>query len=213
MAYITQGDNVIVIDAIITKKGRENMATGKGLNIVKFALSDDEIDYGQWNPNNSQGSEYYGVKIENMPLTEANPDETRNMRYKLVSQEKDNVVVSVIVDTPDQLDFKSNGEQILEPNVSSGNTSFGYTLQIPNGSSLFNVVEIGSINSRTAKTISITGKSTTITAVGEKFKLIAKPQTVDKNILASIIDNASGATKDIRLTITKLEVGPKGNLF
>jgi hypothetical protein len=38
-----------------------------------------------WNPAHPLGSDYYGVVIENMPITEAVPDETQSMKYKLVT--------------------------------------------------------------------------------------------------------------------------------
>ena len=41
MAYLDNTE--ITVDAILTKKGREKLATGEGLNITKFALGDDEI--------------------------------------------------------------------------------------------------------------------------------------------------------------------------
>ena len=41
----------ITVDAILTKKGRELLAAGDdSFKITKFALADDEIDYGLWNP-------------------------------------------------------------------------------------------------------------------------------------------------------------------
>lgn len=84
MGYLTPGQ--ITVDAILTKKGRELLAKGQGnFNITQFALSDDEIDYDLWNPQHGQGSDYFGVVIENMPLTEAVPDETQSMKYKLIT--------------------------------------------------------------------------------------------------------------------------------
>ena len=43
MAYLNNTE--ITVDAILTKKGREKLASGEGLNITKFALGDDEVDY------------------------------------------------------------------------------------------------------------------------------------------------------------------------
>jgi len=39
MAYLNNTE--ITVDAILTKKGREKLAAGDGLNITKFALGDD----------------------------------------------------------------------------------------------------------------------------------------------------------------------------
>ena len=57
------------VDAILTKKGRELLARGGDeFKITKFALGDDEIDYGLWDVNHQLGSNYYGQAIEAMPI-------------------------------------------------------------------------------------------------------------------------------------------------
>ena len=43
MGYLN--NSVVTVDAILTKRGRELLASGEGLNITKFALSDEEVDY------------------------------------------------------------------------------------------------------------------------------------------------------------------------
>jgi hypothetical protein len=101
MGYLNNG--VITVDAILTKKGRELLAQGRGnFNITQFALSDDEIDYDLWNPSHPEGSDYFGAVIENMPITEAIPDETQSMKYKLITLEKSTVAIPYI-------EFKSPG--------------------------------------------------------------------------------------------------------
>ena len=84
MGYLN--NQVVTIDAILTRKGRELLAKGDGsFKITQFALADDEIDYTLYNPNHPSGSNYYGEAIENMPLMEAFPDETQMMKYKLAT--------------------------------------------------------------------------------------------------------------------------------
>ena len=62
MAYL---DNTsITVDAILTKKGREKLAAGQGLNITQFALADDEIDYGLYEPAHPKGSAFYDAAIK-----------------------------------------------------------------------------------------------------------------------------------------------------
>jgi hypothetical protein len=87
MGYLD--NSTITVDAILTKRGRELLAQGRGttggFNITRFALADDEVDYDLWNPAHPLGSDYYGAVIENMPVTEAVPDETQSMKYKLIT--------------------------------------------------------------------------------------------------------------------------------
>lgn len=84
MGYLDK--STITVDAILTNRGRELLSQGTGnFQITKFAVADDEVDYGLYKVNHPLGSNYYGAIIENMPVLEATPDETQTMRYKLVS--------------------------------------------------------------------------------------------------------------------------------
>ncbi len=50
MGYLN--NTAVTVDAILTAKGRELLARGDGsFRITQFALSDDEIDYTLYNPN------------------------------------------------------------------------------------------------------------------------------------------------------------------
>ena len=84
MGYLN--NQVITVDAILTKKGRELLAKNDGsFRITQFAVADDEIDYTLYNPSHPSGSTFYGEAIENMPLLEAFPDDTQIMKYKLAT--------------------------------------------------------------------------------------------------------------------------------
>tara|TARA_S200002703_G_scaffold116650_1_gene102157 strand:+ start:3412 stop:4083 length:672 start_codon:yes stop_codon:yes gene_type:complete len=84
MGYLN--NQVVTVDAILTKKGRELLAKNDGsFRITQFAVADDEIDYTLYNPQHPSGSSFYGEAIENMPLLEAFPQETQIMKYKLVT--------------------------------------------------------------------------------------------------------------------------------
>lgn len=95
MGYL---DNTsITVDAILTKKGRELLAQGRNrFQITQFALADDEVDYDLWNPAHPLGKNYYGVAIESMPVTEAVPDETQVMKYKLITLPKGQLYLPII---------------------------------------------------------------------------------------------------------------------
>ena len=95
MGFINK--DTLTLDAILTKKGIDYLRKavfGENQNgehvITKFALSDDEIDYGLWDTTPS-GSNYvkpYGQVIDNQPLTEPNinwrsPTDSETMKYFL----------------------------------------------------------------------------------------------------------------------------------
>ena len=129
MGYLDNSS--VTVDAILTNKGREILATGGKLNITKFALSDDEIDYDLYNPAHTLGTNYYGAVIENMPVLEALPDETQMLRYKLVTLPKDVIGIPVISVSPTSITFTSlRQEQTITPatlNLAGGNSMLGYT--------------------------------------------------------------------------------------
>ena len=85
MGYLDK--STITVDAILTKRGREKLAAGN-FNITKFALADDEVDYTLWDENHGKGTNFYGQAIENLPMVEAVPDESKVMRFKLMTLEK-----------------------------------------------------------------------------------------------------------------------------
>src|SRR5210317_2311622 len=95
MGYLDNSS--VTVDAILTLKGRELLSSGdSAFNITQFALGDDEIDYGLWNPNHPLGTNYYGAAIEALPITEAIPDETQALRYKLLTLPKQTNAIPVI---------------------------------------------------------------------------------------------------------------------
>ena len=83
MGYLN--NSTITVDAILTKKGREYLSKNQPFNITHFALADDEIDYGLFNENHPNGTQYSGEAIENMNLIEAIPDEQHIMKSKLIT--------------------------------------------------------------------------------------------------------------------------------
>lgn len=94
MAYLD--NSTLTVDAILTKKGRELLAKGEGFNITQFALADDEVDYSLFTTAHPLGTAFFGSIIENMPVLEASPDETQNMRFKLVTLPRGTKQIPVI---------------------------------------------------------------------------------------------------------------------
>ena len=115
MAYLD--NSTTIVDAILTKKGRERLAEGRdNFRITQFALADDEIDYSLWDATNTLGTNYYGAVIENMPLLEAFPDENHVMRYKLVTLPKNTQKMPIITVQPATVHFTA-GAGLVQPPV------------------------------------------------------------------------------------------------
>lgn len=86
---VNNGD--IILDAVLTDLGRERLARGDGsFAIDKFALADDEIDYGQYDKDNINGSPYYDLTILQTPVLEAFTDNGALMKSKLLTYGNNN---------------------------------------------------------------------------------------------------------------------------
>jgi|TARA_Y100000310_G_scaffold298398_1_gene332324 hypothetical protein len=104
MGFINK--DTLTLDAILTNRGRDYLRTavfGENQNgehvITKFALSDDEIDYGLWDetPSGSNFVKLYGQVIDNQPLTEPMVTDNEIMRYLLF---KNYIVTGGTPETP-----------------------------------------------------------------------------------------------------------------
>ena len=79
MGYLDKTETTI--DAVLTKLGRQYIASGKSFQITKFALGDDEIDYSLWDTTQNNP----GVFIEQLPVFEAIIDENYAFKSKLLT--------------------------------------------------------------------------------------------------------------------------------
>jgi hypothetical protein len=92
MAFLDNSGDII-LDAVLTDEGRRRLAKGDGsFNIVKFALGDDEINYGLYDGNNVSGSAYYDLTILQTPVLEAFTNNVASMNNKLVTISRTNLL-------------------------------------------------------------------------------------------------------------------------
>ena len=105
------------VDAILTLKGRQLLSEGKGLGIVKFALSDEEIDYTLYDVSHPNGTDSFGSVIENMNLLEASPNRETFNSF-LVDQSVSGLSLNVGTLTISTLD--SEEPVAITPNTKNG---------------------------------------------------------------------------------------------
>ena len=92
MAFLDNSGDII-LDAVLTDAGRARLAAGDGsFKIVKYAFGDDEIDYSKYDKNNTSGSAYYDIEILRTPVLEAFTNNTSNMKNKLISIPRTNLL-------------------------------------------------------------------------------------------------------------------------
>jgi hypothetical protein len=207
MGYLSNTE--LTVDAILTKKGREKLAAGQGLNITQFALADDEIDYTLYEPAHPLGTPSYDSAIKNMPVLEANPDETQVMKYKLVTLPKNTTRIPVVElgQVPSGLTQRS-GEITLSPTTSGGgNRSLGYTVILANknaGDIIGEGVtsEIGSVPLFIGDDVS----ATAAIAKGITFKFIPNPSlTSTIRTTITVYGNETGGSQTIPVTVTYVQ--------
>ena len=185
MGYL---DNTsVTVDAILTKKGREYLASGRGnFEITQFALGDDEVDYTLWNTAHSLGSDYYGEIIENMPVLEAITDENFALRYKLLTLPKNSTSVPIFsvtpasISVPQQSALPAAGGSVTF--TISGTTQQQYTVTLLDD-------RLGTINVITANTFEFVAVNQLVPATTQSTKII-------------VVGNTTGGRVDINVTVT-----------
>jgi hypothetical protein len=180
MGYLN--NQIVTIDAILTKKGRELLARGDGsFNITQFALADDEIDYTLYNTSHPSGSAFYGEAIENMPLLEAFPDENQSMKYKLATLPRGTAKMPILDLGQTNIILAQTAEKSITPqtlNYLSANQVFetsGYTFTISD-SRLFSSFEGTGIDTTQAQSLNATtttGTNVSKTVIGTTLTMRA----------------------------------------
>jgi hypothetical protein len=203
MAYLDNTE--ITVDAILTKKGRQKLASGQSLNITKFALGDDEIDYTLYEPAHPKGSAYYDSAIRAIPVTEASPDETQVLRYKLVTLPKGTTQIPTVkLGVPQINATQLEGGVGLTPTTSpNGNQNAGYTMVLADqrAGTLTVTVAAGSGTTNIFLGDEITTTAQVVT--GKEFRFTPNPNlTIDVSTTITVFGNETGGSQTIPVIIT-----------
>jgi hypothetical protein len=216
MGYLN--NSVVTVDAILTDKGRELLAKNDGtFRITQFALSDDEIDYTLYNPSNPSGSAFYGQAIENMPLLEAFPLVTQEMKYVLTTLPRGSAKMPVLDLGYSAITLKQGASLAITPqtlNYLGGLTTTetnGYTATISDVRvlSTFNGVGINTPDAIALNSTTTIGTNVSKTVVGTTINMTATTVNTlfgSNNILQAtltVVGRDSGARITIPVTITK----------
>jgi hypothetical protein len=225
MGYLN--NQIVTVDAILTKKGRELLARNDGsFQITQFAVADDEIDYTLYNPNHPSGSTFYGEAIDNMPLLEAFPDDTQIMKYKLATLPRGTAKLPVLDLGFSAITLKQGASLAITPQTlnflgaANANETSGYSCTIADVRVLNTFTGIG-IDTAAAQTQNATvnqtlGTNISQTVIGSQinvrattvntlFGSTAKTGAQIRTTL-TFVGLDSGARLTIPLTITKTNV-------
>jgi hypothetical protein len=198
MGYLS--NQIVTVDAILTKKGRELLAKGDGsFKITQFALADDEIDYTLYNPDHPNGSAFYGEAIEAMPLMEAFPDETQIMKYKLTTLPRGTAKLPILDLGFAAIRLKQGASLAITPqtlNYLGSTNAFeagGYVATIADARVLSNFNGVG-INTQEAIALNSTttlGTNVSKTVIGTSI-----------NLSATTVNTLFGGNTTLQTTIT-----------
>ena len=217
MGYLN--NSVVTVDAILTKKGRELLARGDGsFQITQFALADDEIDYTLYNPSHPSGSQYYGEAIENMPLLEAFPDETKVLKYKLATLPRGTSKLPILEAGYASIRLKQGASLAITPqtlNYLGATSTFeagGYTATIADVrvTSNFSGVGINTDEAERLNTTTTVGTNVSKTVIGTSINLTATTvntlfgTNTQLQTTITLIGRDSGARVTIPVTIIKV---------
>jgi hypothetical protein len=217
MSYLSSTS--VVVDAILTKKGRELLARNDGsFQITQFSLADDEIDYTLYNPNHPSGSAFYGEAIEAMPILQAYPNDTEIMRYKLITLPRGTAKIPTLDLGYSSIQIKQGASLSITPqtlNYLSANSTFeqsGYTATIGDVRTLssFNGVGINTAEATSLNSTVTIGTNVSKTVIGTSINLTA---TTVNTLFGSntslyttlvVVGRDSGARISIPVTIIKV---------
>lgn len=216
MSYLS--NTSVVVDAILTKKGRELLAKNDGsFRITQFSLGDDEIDYTLYNPSHPSGSAFYGEAIEAMPIIQAYPNDTEIMKYKLITLPRGTAKIPVLDLGYTAITLKQGASLAITPqtlNYLGATSTFeqsGYlaTLGDVRTTSAFNGVGINTSEATALNTTTTIGTNVSKTVIGTTINITA---TTVNTLFGSntqlqttliVVGRDSGARISIPVTIVK----------
>jgi hypothetical protein len=212
MAYLN--NTSVVIDAILTKKGRELLARNDGsFQITQFSLADDEVDYSLYNPYHPSGSAFYGEAIQAMPIIQAYPEDQEIMKYKLLTLPRGTGAIPVISSIPTNVTLVIGQPQTITPSTANynGSSTFfetsGYQFTIGDVRTMSSFTATG-INTPEATALNATvtvGTNVSKTVIGTTLNMTATTiRTLFGSSTASILNTTLtivGRDSGARLTI------------
>ena len=211
MGYLDNSS--VIVDAILTKKGRELLSRQDGsFNITQYALADDEIDYTLYNESHPNGSAFYGEAIEALPLLEAIPNENNTMVSKLTTLPRGTTKIPVLSLQSTNITVGRSANFTISPNTLNFDTTIesGYTFTVADR----RLIQAGqtteaNVSAANPRTIPFTGTALSQTFTGQSFTGTSLAGTTlfgSNAALATaitIVGLDTGARATVTLTVNK----------
>ena len=194
--------DTVIVDAILTKLGRNKLRQGQPLGITQYSFGDTGVDYTLYNPDHALGSSYYGEAITDLPQLEAVPDDGHLMNYNLMSMDRNTIFLPHITGLNDTYTLETqNSRQKITPNTENGtDSSYQFVFQ-----------DLSAINvtGGTRKDISGTNRTflsraeiaTAAIFTGNEITISAKPTDTTRRLTIQIVGVQTGATKYVNVVV------------
>jgi len=213
--------DTVIVDAILTKLGRDKLRQGQPLGITQYAFGDTGVDYSLYNPNHPSGSDSYGSAITALPQLEAVPDDDVFLRSKLYGDGERGIQNFGFVDLPDgttrTIQHIPKGIEStpieIRPRVYSAGT------EVPNTTFKFTILDhrglVATVNGN--QIVGNAFLSATVdkrSAVGPVLSLNAQSGQVEREVTRSVLVELEGggaAPTTVNVTIQpNVDVNSKG---
>ena len=139
MAFLDR--STAVIDAILTRKGRELLAKNDGsFQITKFAFGDDEINYQLYDATKATDQD---ADILNLPVLEPISNENVALLYRLITLPKGTLKIANLQISPTSGTVNYGTNLVINVSTQNGEDSQGYAATIRD-------IDIGVLTNTTA---------------------------------------------------------------
>ena len=219
MAFLDNSGDII-LDAVLTEVGRRRMAQGN-FKITKFAIGDDEIDYGLYQINT--GSAYTDLEILQTPIFEAFTSTNANINYGLISNARNDLLYMPVIKDNDKVssalqatssmyhlavNTETYNKLVASPSPTTGYADPDYVLQSNTSNRTKLIFESG------LDTTDITGDSSNRTSyiIGNNLLDSNYRLYVDNRFIGSMLASTRGGSSVFRNTSTGTEVVNLGPL-
>ena len=203
-------NDTVIVDAILTKLGRDKLRQGQPLGITQYAFGDTGVDYNLYNPNHPSGSDAYGQAITGLPQLEAVPDDDVFLRSRLFGSGERGIQNYGFIDLPDGLtrtiQHIPGGIQstavVLRPRVFSAGTEltdseFKFTILDHRG--LTAVVGGQTVVGNNFKSVDVDKRS----ATGDTFQLNAQAGQISSQVSRTVrVELVGDGAAPVQVTIT-----------
>ena len=203
-------NDTVIVDAILTKLGRDKLRQGQPLGISQYAFGDTGVDYNLYNPDHPSGSDAYGQAITALPQLEAVPDDDVFMRSRLFGTGERGIQNYGFIDLPDGLTRNilsipggvESTAIVLRPRVFSAGTelsdsSFKFTILDHRG--LTATIGGATIVGNAFKSVDVDKRS----AVGSELLLNAQAGQISRQVVRTVRIQLEGdGAAPVQATIT-----------